>query len=72
MAQEDYFAKTQQRQQNERRSVQAEHLRACTEKWQQDPCPANLKLMQHILERIQQDESMVSPREWNLKQASEE
>jgi len=52
--------------------VQAEHLKACAEKWQQDPKKANLKLMQHVMERIQQDESMINPHEWNLKQTSEE
>ena len=69
---EDYFDKQEKKQQRERRTVQAGHLRACTDRWEQEPTQTNLRLMLHVMERIKQDESMVEPREWNLKQSKEE
>jgi hypothetical protein len=69
---QSYFNKEFDRKQDERRSVQAGHLAACAEKWRQNPSMKNLSLMEHVMERIQQDEAMIHRREWNLKQNTEE
>jgi len=67
---DSHYEKERREQQGVRRDVQADHLAACAEKWKVEPTRGNLKLMQHVMERISHDESLIHQRELNLKGAN--